>query len=66
MGYFTPSRLKPPLSLHIIRAHLMGSKNGKRVKWDSIIDEAVRELKPQLDLLREHDRKARASRPARA
>jgi len=42
------------------------SRNGKRVRWSRIIDEAVRDLKPQLDFLREHDRKAKATRPARA
>ena len=35
-----------------------------RITWEKLIDEAIRELKPQLDLLREHDLRAKARRSA--
>ena len=36
------------------------------VSWEKAIDEALRVLKPQLDFLREHDLKAKATRPSSA
>ena len=42
---------------------------GKRkagVSWEKAIDEAFRVLKPQLDFLREHDLKTKATRSSPA
>ncbi len=36
----------------------------KSISWEKAVDEAFRVLKPQLDFLREHDLKAKASRPS--
>ncbi len=36
----------------------------KNISWEKAIDEAFRVLKPQLDFLREHDLKAKTSRPS--
>ena len=38
----------------------------KKVDWNKLLEEAVRELKPQLDYLRENDLKAKARQPTSA
>jgi hypothetical protein len=40
----------------------LGSK--RKITWEKAVEEAFRVLKPQLDFLREHDLKAKASRPS--
>ena len=38
----------------------------KNVSWEKAVKEAFKVLKPQLDFLREHDLRAKASRPSSA
>jgi len=37
-----------------------------KVTWEKALEKALEERAKELDFLREHDRKAKASRPARA